>query len=44
MTPSSSNFADLARTDPLLAQLGHLTERYLLDDSNTALLKPGTPI
>ncbi|MFC5848569.1 type I restriction-modification system endonuclease [Deinococcus petrolearius] len=39
MTPSSSNFADLGRTDPLLAQLGYLAERYLFDDPNTALLK-----
>ncbi|WP_200939671.1 DUF4145 domain-containing protein [Deinococcus sp. Leaf326] len=39
MTLSHSNFADLARTDPLLAQLGYLAERYLLDDPNTALLK-----
>ncbi|GGK95648.1 type I restriction-modification system endonuclease [Deinococcus radiotolerans] len=39
--PSSppSNFEDLSRVEPLLAQLGTLAERYAVQDPNTALLK-----
>lgn len=38
-TESLSNFADLHLLEPLLAQLGSLAERYVVDDPNTALLK-----
>jgi len=39
VTLPPSNFTDLALSEPLLAQLGGLAERYALDDPNTALLK-----
>lgn len=39
MSHHFSNFQDLNKIEPLLAQLGQLAERYVHDDPNTALLK-----